>query len=112
MKMTVRVPRVIASSVARIAASTEAQPLIAQAHGTRCGASGLEAREREREGHAHEEGERRDQGERQKHGTRLSHPFAMTSRIFARWSSNGPPDIGPSTAAQAPDPRSPQIQDG
>ena len=37
---TMRVPKVIASRVARIAASTEAQPLIAQAQGTRSGAPG------------------------------------------------------------------------
>jgi hypothetical protein len=35
---TMRVPKVIASRVARIAASTEARPLIAQAQGTRSGA--------------------------------------------------------------------------
>ena len=35
-----RVPKVIASMVARIAESTEAQPLIAQAQGTRSGAPG------------------------------------------------------------------------
>jgi hypothetical protein len=37
---TMRVPKVIASSVARIAASTEAQPLMPQAQGTRSGAPG------------------------------------------------------------------------
>ncbi len=36
-----RVPKVIASMVARIAESTEAQPLMPQAHGTRCGALAL-----------------------------------------------------------------------
>ena len=64
MNTTMRVPKVIASRVARIAESTEAQPLIAQAHGTsRRGRR--EAGERQRERHAHEERERRDQGERE-----------------------------------------------
>ena len=36
---TMRVPKVIASRVARIAESTGAQRLVAQAHGTLCGAA-------------------------------------------------------------------------